>query len=213
MLVQDLGSPAGSGCRPLRFASGAHVPELSFCTSAFEIGVCVPGYELEQLGRRALAAKSQVLRESGSLYEAVASAASALASGCTLRGEGVAELVTRAALLPWEGRLVYARAIMAYCPEALLPVLPADFRSDSAPPAPALWSWNQARDPGQAQRCREHLRAQAEAGRIQAMAAAGEAVARHRAVAHMAAVEAHARALRQAAEAHHRALAASLRFR
>jgi len=72
------------------------------------------------------------LREAGTKYEKVADAAAGLTDPDPRVHRGaVAKLVAQAAALPREGRLLYSRALIACCPQVLIPVLPAYLRTDA----------------------------------------------------------------------------------
>jgi hypothetical protein len=88
---------------------------------------------------------SEALRESGARYEALADAALSLTVDRGMTEEAVAKLAALAGSQPWEGRLLYARTLIACCPELLVPVVPADLRNDVGPEAAAA-ARNAARD-------------------------------------------------------------------
>jgi len=72
------------------------------------------------------------LREAGTKYEKVADAAAGLTDPDPRVHRGaVAKLVAQAAALPREGRLLYSRALIACCPQVLIPVFPAHLRADA----------------------------------------------------------------------------------
>lgn len=162
------------------------------------------GLGLPEDCRPGLSLLAEVLRESGPEYETLASAAIALASGSTLNGDGVAELLGRAATQNWEVRVVYARALLACCPEVLVPVLPAHLREIER--RAATEARNVARGA-----FRQSAREQAALVRQQTVAAAREAAAAKVAQARCRAAETRAKALRHAAQAHRAALVAACR--
>jgi len=67
---------------------------------------------------------ADVLRESGTEYEAIAAIAEGMGAGRIRQGDGLADMTSAAARLPAAGRTIYARAICACCPKVLLHVLP-----------------------------------------------------------------------------------------
>jgi len=183
-----------------------HFLAASFCGAARQLKRHAPrtlGLGLPEDYRPGLRLLAEVLRESGPEYETLASAAMALASGSTLNGDGVAELLGRASCQKWEVRLVYARALLACCPEVLVPVLPAHLREME--PRAAEEARRAAR--GAIQSARE----QAALMRQQTVAAAREAAAARVAEARSRAAETRAKALRHAAQAHRTALIAACR--
>jgi len=183
-----------------------HFLAASFCGAARQLKRHAPrtlGLGLPEDYRPGLRLLAEVLRESGPEYETLASAAMALASGSTLNGDGVAELLGRASCQKWEVRLVYARALLACCPEVLVPVLPAHLREME--PRAAEEARRSAR--GAIQSARE----QAALMRQQTVAAAREAAAARVAEARSRAAETRAKALRHAAQAHRTALIAACR--
>eukprot|EP00931_Biecheleriopsis_adriatica_P116790 TRINITY_DN92385_c0_g1_i1.p1 TRINITY_DN92385_c0_g1~~TRINITY_DN92385_c0_g1_i1.p1 ORF type:complete len:584 (-),score=139.06 TRINITY_DN92385_c0_g1_i1:82-1638(-) len=150
------------------------------------------GLGLPENLRPGLRLLGEVLRESGPEYETLASAALALASGSTLNGDGVAELLARAASHPEEGRLLCARAVMACCPQVLVPALPASMRAASTARACS----------GPSLKAKE----QAAMVRSEVVASARQAAAVKAAEARCRAAEAKALALQSAAQAHRAAL-------
>jgi len=94
--------------------------------------------------RPGLCLLADTLREAGPKYQTLAEAAACLTiPEPRLHRGAIAKLVASAGSLSWEGRLFYARALLACCPKSLVPVLPAQLRDA---------------DPGEAQAARTAAR-------------------------------------------------------